>query len=117
MSRAGVSLTEVLVATVLLAVGVSGTMGALASALQMRNGATTRERVAAAAQDRLTWFERAGCAINDSSITVADSTGSGVAERWEVEPTPGGVILAGDARGTRTGVAFSLRLESRLACQ
>ena len=117
MSRAGVSLTEVLVAAVLLAVGIGGTMGALASALRMRNGATTRERVAAAAQDRLTWFERVGCAVNDSTITEADSTGSGVAESWRVEPTPGGVVLRGAARGTRAGVDFALRVETQRACQ
>ncbi len=117
MSRAGVSLTEVLVAAVLLAIGVGGTMGAPASARRMRDGATTRERVAVAAEDRLTWFERAGCAVNDTNISVADSTGSGVAESWAIEPTPGGVILRGDARGTRAGVTFSLRLETRRACQ
>lgn len=117
MSRTGVSLTEVLVAAVLLAVGVGATMGALASALRMRNGATTRERVAAAAQGRLTWFERVGCAVNDSTITESDPTGSGVAESWRVEPAPGGVILRGGARGTRAGVAFTLRVETRLACQ
>ena len=75
------------------------------------------ERVAAAAQERLTWFERAGCAVNDTSITVAASTGSDVSESWEVEPVTGGVILRGDARGTRAGVDFSLRVETQRACQ
>lgn len=116
MSRAGVSLTEVLVAAVLLAVGVGGAMGALSTALRMRNGATTRERVAAAAHDRLTWFERAGCAVNDTTIAVADSSGSGIAEIWEVEPESGAVRLRGEARGSRAGLTFAVRVETRLAC-
>ncbi len=117
MSRAGVSLTEVLVATVLLAVGVGGTMGALAAALRMRNGASVRERVAAAAHERLTWFERAGCAVQDTAITVTAPLGTGIAESWEVVSEPGAVRLLGEARGAHAGLGFAVHLDTRRACR
>lgn len=64
--RRGVSLIEVLVATVLLAVGISGTVASLAATARMRMIARDRESLAAAALDRLSWFEVRACAQLDT---------------------------------------------------
>lgn len=117
MSRLGVSLTEVLVATVLLAVGIGGTLGALATSLRMRNGASAREMVAAAAHDRLTWFDRTGCAVQDTIIEETPPPGTGVAESWRVEGEPGAVTLQGEARGMRAGLSFAVAIQTRRACE
>lgn len=117
MSRPGLSLTEVLVATVLLAVGIGCTLGALATSLRMRNGASAREMLAAVAHDRLTWFERAGCAVQDTIIEEAAPRDAGIAESWRVEGEPGAVTLRGEARGARAGLSFAITVQTRRACE
>ena len=72
--RSGVSLVEVLVATVLLAVGIGGTLSSLAATARLREWARARERLASEALDRLAWFEARSCAQADTSerLTTAD---------------------------------------------
>jgi Tfp pilus assembly protein PilV len=72
--RPGVSLVEVLVAAVLLAVGIGGTLSSLAATSRLRDWARQRERLAAEALDRLAWFEARACAQSDTMerLTTAD---------------------------------------------
>ena len=77
-SRRGVSLVEVLVATVLLAIGVAGCVAALQAASRLRLDAATRESATATVERRLTWFESRACLGGDTVIVVlAPDT-----ERW-----------------------------------
>lgn len=73
MTRHGTSLVEVLVASVLLAVGVSACLSTLAVAARFRERARAREELAAAAHDRLSWFVQRGCTVTDSS-SASEST-------------------------------------------
>ena len=83
MWRRGTSLVEVLVASVLLAVGVSGCLSTIAVAARFRERARAREGLAAAAHDRLSWFVARGCTITDSA---RESAASGlVRAEWRVE--------------------------------
>lgn len=65
--RPGVTLIEVLVASVLLGVGIAGTMNALAASARLRVDADAREALAGLMMDRLAWFEARACAGADSS--------------------------------------------------
>jgi type II secretory pathway pseudopilin PulG len=67
--RRGTSLVEVLVATVLLAVGIAGTLGSLAAAARLRTAARAQERVGAVAVEAFSNFVADGCAISDSLVT------------------------------------------------
>lgn len=80
----GVSLVEVLVATVLLAVGVTGTLASLAAAGRLRESARGREEVAAAMRERLAWFEAMACRPETASGTLTRS--DGVRLTWTVAP-------------------------------
>jgi type II secretory pathway component PulJ len=82
--RRGVSLVEVLVATVLLAVGVTGTLASLAAAGRLRETARGREAVAAAMRERLSWFEAVACRPETASGSLTRS--DGVRLRWTVAP-------------------------------
>ncbi len=113
--RRGVSLPEVLVAAVLLAVGVAGCLAALATALRFRTAAWERESLAAAAQDRLSWFAARGCAVGDTAFSPQPS--ARLTEHWRVAPESGGAALFGVLRGTGARFAFDLRIRSRVACE
>lgn len=86
-SRPGVSLIEVLVAMVLLAIGIAGTMSALAAASQLRERARMHEELAAEAMGRLAWFEARACAQRDTAEHHA--TPRGVLVHWRVEDSLG----------------------------
>jgi Tfp pilus assembly protein PilV len=80
--RRGSSLVEVLVATVLLAVGVAGTLSALAAAARLRTAARAQERVAATALEAFSAFVARGCVVSDSLIVASvDSSGATTASR------------------------------------
>ncbi|MEX2181295.1 MAG: hypothetical protein WD771_04590 [Gemmatimonadaceae bacterium] len=66
-ARAGSSFIEVLVASVLLAVGIVGCLSTLAAAARMRHGASVREELAARAHDRLGWFGARACIGPDTA--------------------------------------------------
>lgn len=109
--RAGVSLAEVLVAAVLLAIGIGGSLSAFSTALRLRTRAAARESASALAQDRLTWFAARGCAIGDTGF--ARPVGAG-REAWAIARDSGGVRLAGAVRPAPD--LHPLRVESRLRC-
>jgi Tfp pilus assembly protein PilV len=73
MRRSGTTLVEVLVASVLLAVGISGCLSTLAVAARFRERAAAREELAAAAQHRIGWFLSRGCAHADTSGSASDA--------------------------------------------
>ena len=72
MPRRGTSLIEVLVSSVILAVGISGCLSTLAVSARFRERAAAREELAAAAQDRIGWFLSRGCLVGDTAGTAAD---------------------------------------------
>jgi Tfp pilus assembly protein PilV len=89
--RSGVSLIEVLVATVLLAVGIGGTLSALAASSRLREWARDRERLAAEALDRLAWFEARACAQRDTAEQATSA--ERVTANWAVRDSAGRRLL------------------------
>jgi hypothetical protein len=108
-----VTLVEVLVASVLLAVGVSGTLGALVAAARLRSRASVREAVARTVDARLTWFSLHGCMPVDT--TLAGAVGA-VEERWRVTRAGGVARLEGRARSVAGGRPVSVGLEHERRC-
>lgn len=111
--RRGVSLVEVLVAAVLLAVGVAGALSALAGAARLRAGAQLRESLADRADARLSWFEGAACATPDSLLR---SDGTPIEERWRLTRDSSGASLAGEARVALGGRTLRSALAVRVEC-
>lgn len=113
-NRSGVSLVEVLVAAVLLAVGIAGTMAALAAAAQLREQARAREELAAEGLERLAWFEGRACAQPDTSEHVV--TSRAITIDWHVRDSLGRRQLIFDAISTgRVPQRLSLRTSWRCA--
>jgi Tfp pilus assembly protein PilV len=112
-SRPGVSLVEVLVAAVLLAVGVGGAMSALLAAARLRGRAGTREAVVRVVEARLGWFAGTACASADTVIGASDA---GVEETWRVTRSSGSVRLEGRALGRAPGSAVRLALVHERRC-
>jgi hypothetical protein len=110
--RTGVSLVEVLVATVLLAIGVAGCVAALQAASRLRLDAVMRENAAATVERRLTWFESRACAGADTVIVVlAPDT-----ERWVLTRDSTGVTMAGRAEGALGSRFVRVPLRVRRGC-
>lgn len=110
--RPGVSLVEVLVAMVLLAVGIAGTMSALAAAAQLREQARMREELASEGLERLAWFEGRACAQLDTGAHVV--TPRAITIDWQVRDSLGLRRLTFDAVSTgRVPQRFSLRTSWR----
>lgn len=82
-NRRGVSLVEVLVAAVLLAIGIGGTLQALMASARLRLDADAREAVVGLLLDRLAWFESRACAVADTSGLVRLSDGP--TATWRVQ--------------------------------
>ena len=89
--RSGVSLIEVLVATVLLAVGIGGTLSSLAASSRLRDWARDRERLASEALDRLAWFEARACAQRDTADRATSP--ERVTVDWAVRDSAGRRLL------------------------
>lgn len=70
-------------ASVLLAIGIAGTLQALLTSARLRLDADRREALVGLLLDRLAWFEAAACAGGDTSgvTRLAD----GPEARWRVE--------------------------------
>lgn len=81
--RRGVSLVEVLVSAVLLALGIGGTLHALLASARLRLEADRREAMVGLLLDRLAWFESASCAAGDTAGVMA--LPDGPLARWRVE--------------------------------
>jgi Tfp pilus assembly protein PilV len=73
-------LVEVLVATVLLAIGICGTVASLAAAERLRADANRRERLAAEVNARLAWFDALGC--SPTATGGATTSPDGVQVAW-----------------------------------
>ncbi len=112
--RRGVSLPEVLVAAVLLAIGVAGCLAAMSTALRFRTMALTRESIAAHAQARLSWFDAEGCSVVDT--LVQSDAGAAVAERWELHRDSSIARLDGVASATHAGRPMRLAIGTVKRC-
>lgn len=112
-SRPGVSLVEVLVAAVLLAVGVGGAMSAVLAAARLRARAGTREAVVRVVEARLGWFAGNACAAGDTTIGAMDAR---VEETWRVTRSPGSARLEGRALGRAPGTPVRLALVHERRC-
>ena len=113
-TRSGVSLAEVLVATVLLAVGIGGALSALAAAARLRAQASRSEAVAEAADARVQWFASQGCLAPDTVLRSAD--GAIVEEVWRIARDSAGVQLDGAARLGSGARAARLAIAARRGC-
>ena len=89
--RRGVSIVEVLVALVLLAIGLLGVAGNGAIAMRASGGAARERRAAQRAVDRLAVLRAQGCAAARSG-TLADPRAA-LEERWTVGAVTGGAAL------------------------
>ncbi len=106
--RGGVSLIEVLVSMVLLAIGIAGTLSALTASSRLRERARMHEELAAEAMDRLAWFESRACAQLDTA--ESHTTARGVRVEWHVRDSLGRRQLSFDANTLgRTPERLSLR--------
>ena len=111
-SPRGVSLVEVLVAALLLAIGVGGCVQALLAAGRLRAQAAGRERLARAVESRLAWFEGHACTQADTVISVA----APVEEWWRVRRDGAAISLEGRARVGTRGDSLRLPLTRRRRC-
>lgn len=92
VARRGVSLIEVLVSAVLLAVGIGGTMHTLLASARLRLEADRREATAGLLLDRLSWFEAFACAGGDTAgVTRLED---GTEARWRVETVGASRVLS-----------------------
>ena len=89
--HAGISIVEVLVALVLLAVGLLGIAGSGAIAMRASSSATRERRAAQRAADRAETLRADGCTAARSG-SYADS-GAALDERWIVGAATGGAAL------------------------
>jgi Tfp pilus assembly protein PilV len=113
-SRPGVSLVEVLVAAVLLAVGVGGAMSALLAAARLRDRAATREAVVRAVEARLGWFAVNACTWADTTVAATDA---GVEEAWRISRATAGMArLEGRTVGRTSGAPVRLSLVHERRC-
>ena len=85
------SIVEVLVALVLLAIGLLGVAGNGAIAVRASASAARERRALQRASDRVAALRVQGCAAARSG-TLADR-GAALAERWTVGPITGGAAL------------------------
>jgi Tfp pilus assembly protein PilV len=90
--RAGVSIVEVLVALVLLAIGLLGVAGNGAIAVRASGSAARERRAAQRAADRLAALREQGCPSARSG-TLVDPRAA-LTERWTVSAAAGGAALA-----------------------
>ena len=89
--RQGVSIVEVLVALVLLAIGLLGVAGNGAIAMRASGGAARERRAAQRAGDRIATLRERGCATARGG-TLADPAAA-LVERWTVGVVAGGAAL------------------------
>jgi len=113
-TRSGVSLIEVIVATVLLAVGIIGCIGSLIASARLREEARTQETLAAALLDRLVWVERVAC---DSTTVSGGAHGpDGTRVDWTLGALDGARPVEISATVVRAGRPRSSALTTRVPC-
>ena len=89
---------EVLVAAVLLAVGVAGSLSALLAAAQLRSRASVREAVALSLETRLSWFAADACTFTGDTV-LRSTSGTRLVESWRVQRDSTGARLEGRVVG------------------
>ena len=113
-SRRGVSIVEMIVAIVVLAIGILGLASTAAMVARQMTGGSLRTVTATVAQAR---FERLN-AVSCAALTAAPTgtaTGRGVTERWVAVAAGNGTMFLFDtltyttSRGTRTVGFASMR--------
>lgn len=104
-SRRGVTLIEVLVASVLLGIGIVGTLNAMVASARLHLRADAREAMVGLMLDRLAWFETSACTSADTAgvTRLAD----GPEARWQLRAVGSARIL--DLEGARSAAASSPR--------
>lgn len=104
-ARLGVTLIEVLVASVLLALGIAGTLNAMVASARLRVQADAREAVVGLMLDRLAWFEAHACAAADTSGLVRLMDGPEAS--WQLHAAGSTRIL--ELNGARSSTTSSAR--------
>jgi prepilin-type N-terminal cleavage/methylation domain-containing protein len=113
--RRGVSLVEVLVALVLLAIGLLGVAGNGAIATRASANAARERRAAQRAGDRAAALRQEGCVAARSGTLV--DTGAALVERWMVGPVVGGAALVDvEVRWRAPAGERTLLLRSGILC-
>lgn len=105
ISRRGVTLIEVLVAALLLAIGIGGTLNAMVASARLRLSADAREAMVGLMLDRLAWFEASACASPDTAGVTR--LPDGPEARWQLRAVGSARIL--DLEGARSAAASSSR--------
>ena len=113
--HAGISIVEVLVALVLLAVGLLGIAGNGAIAMRASSTAARERRAVQRAADRTAALRADGCAAARSG-TYADS-GAALDERWIVGAVNGGAALVDvEVRWRAPSGSRAMLLRSAILC-
>lgn len=115
MNRRGVTLVEVLVAALLLAIGVAGSLSALLASAQLRARASAREAVAQALDARLGWFAARACGFAGDTV-VRSAPAARVEESWRVHRDSTVARLEGRAIGGSGPHAFRRALRVVRSC-
>lgn len=87
------------------------------TALRFRTDAATRERLAATAHDRLSWFEAVGCSVPPGDRSIVTAPGPGGEETWTLVREASSARLYGGVSGAALGVPLRLAVETRQACE
>jgi Tfp pilus assembly protein PilV len=112
--RAGISIVEVLVALVLLAVGLLGIAGNGAIAMRAAVAAARERRAAQRAADRVALLRAQGCAAARSGAAVDPA--AALTERWTVSPAANAVALDVEVRWRAPAGPRALTLRSGILC-
>ena len=111
-SRAGLTLTECVVAIVIFAVGLLGVTAALLTAQRLERSAEAIQRMAHRALQQVGWFEAIPCPVRDT--TWHQDEGGGVDASWAVSRSDSGVTLVGSLTAPMPGPAAPLHLPIQL---
>lgn len=111
-SQSGVSLVEVLVATVLLAVGINGTLAAVAAAQRLQRDARARDALASLALDRLDWFAHRACGLSDS---LGQDSARAIRATWQLRDSASTRRLQWQGRSTGD-TRHPLRVDAEWSC-
>lgn len=113
-TRSGVSLIEVIVATVLLAVGITGCIGTLIASARLREEARAQETLAAVLLDRLVWVERVAC--DSATVSGGENGPNGTRVEWTLGALDGARPVELSATVERAGRPRSSSLTTRVPC-
>ena len=113
--QAGISIVEVLVALVLLAIGLLGVAGNSAIAMRASSSAARERRAAQRAADRVAALRADGCSAARSG-SYTDSSAA-LAERWTVgSQKSGAVTIDVEVRWMAPAGARTMLLRSVMLC-